>query len=73
MSVQSQVGSFTIKEWCQHRRISVAYFYELDKINKAPESHYVGSKRLISGEADVAWVRAREAETRAAREQARAA
>jgi hypothetical protein len=58
-------GSFTIGEWCDYRRISRAMFYELDKQGLAPKTHNVGVKRLISGEADIAWVRAREAECEA--------
>ena len=58
-------GSFTIGEWCEHRRISRAMFYELDKVGMAPKTHNVGVKRLISDEADIAWVRAREAEREA--------
>ncbi len=55
-------GSFTIREWYEHRRISPAMFYKMDALGLAPKSHYVGVKRLISGEADDAWLRAREAE-----------
>ena len=54
-------GSFTIDEWCEYRRISSAMFYKLDQQKLAPQTYYVGAKRLISGEADEAWVRAREA------------
>ena len=55
-------GSFTIGEWCDHRRLSRAMFYKLDEQGLAPRTHYVGVKRLISDEADIAWVHAREAE-----------
>jgi hypothetical protein len=55
-------GSFTVREWCEHRRISQAMFYKLDQQGLAPKSHYAGAKRLISGEADAEWLRAREAE-----------
>jgi hypothetical protein len=37
-------------------------FYLLDKQGKAPKTYYVGRKRLVGPEADVAWVREREAE-----------
>jgi hypothetical protein len=57
-----QRASFTIKEWCEYRRISPAMFYKLDTQGLAPKTHNVGVKRLISGEADAAWIRAREAE-----------
>jgi hypothetical protein len=55
-------GSFTVGEWCEHRRISRAMFYKLDLQGLAPRSYRVGAKRLISGEADAAWMAAREAE-----------
>jgi hypothetical protein len=54
--------SFTIAEWCEARRLSRAMFYRLDALGLAPLTHYAGAKRLISDEADNAWVRAREAE-----------
>lgn len=55
-------GSFTIGEWCEYRRISRAMFYKLDEQGFAPQTHNAGAKRLISDEADAAWLRAREAE-----------
>jgi hypothetical protein len=63
---QRRRGSFTIQEWCEYRRVSPSMFYKLDERGLAPESHYVGAKRLISDRADEAWVRAREAEHTAA-------
>lgn len=59
----SSSGSFTIDEWCERRRVSRAMFYKLEAAGKAPLTHYVGTKRLVSSEADNAWVRAREAES----------
>ena len=59
---QTHIGSFTVKEWCQHRRISPAMFYKMDQQGVAPRSHYAGSKRLISGEADAEWLEERESE-----------
>jgi hypothetical protein len=59
---QQRHGSFTIREWCEHRRISEAMFYKLDQQGLAPRTYYVGKKRCVSDEADAAWVRAREAE-----------
>ena len=56
-----QRRSFTINEWCEARRISRAMFYKLAEQGLAPKTHNVGTKRLISNEADVAWVRDREA------------
>ena len=36
-------------------------FYKLDEQGFAPQTHNAGAKRLISDEADAAWLRAREA------------
>ena len=57
--------SLTILEWCARRKISRAMFYKLDDQGRAPRSHYVGAKRLISPNADADWVREREAEAEA--------
>jgi hypothetical protein len=59
---QSRRGSFTIREWCEFRRISSAMFYKMDSQGLAPRTHYAGAKRLISGEADHDWIREREAD-----------
>jgi hypothetical protein len=56
-----QSGSFTLDEWCVRRRISRAMFYKLPD-EQRPRTHNVGTRVLISTEADAAWVRAREAE-----------
>ena len=32
--------------------VALAMFYKLDEQGLAPQTHYVGAKRLISGEAD---------------------
>ena len=59
-------ASFTVKEWCEFRRISPAMFYKLDAQGLAPKSHYAGVRRLISDEADRDWLAARENENTAA-------
>ena len=53
--------SFTIDEWCAHRRISRGLLYKLWKQGQGPNWHYVAARRLISGEADAAWLAEREA------------
>jgi hypothetical protein len=58
-------GSYTIQEWCEHRRVSRAMLYKLFQQGRGPRTHNVGTKRLISSEADAAWVREREAEAAA--------
>jgi Zn-dependent peptidase ImmA (M78 family) len=55
--------SYSIAEWCVHRRISRAMFYLLDRQGLAPKTYYVGARRFISDEADAAWLTAREAES----------
>ena len=57
--------SYTIGEWCEARRVSRGMFYKLRDQGLAPLTHNVGSKVLISDEADAAWLRAREAKTEA--------
>ena len=54
--------SFTIAEWCQHRRISRGLFYKLIQQGTGPRTYVVGTRRLISTEADAEWLRAREIE-----------
>lgn len=58
----SAQACYTIDEWCQRRRVSRAMFYKLAKLGKAPRTYYVGTRRLISDQADAAWMRAQEAE-----------
>jgi hypothetical protein len=60
---QSRRASFSISQWCERRGISVPMYYKLAKLGRAPLTHSVGARRLISAEADSAWVRAREAES----------
>ena len=57
-------ASMTLAEWCAHRRVCRSMFYALEKQGRAPRTHRVGVKRLISAEADAEWLRAREAEVR---------
>jgi hypothetical protein len=59
---QSGNGSFSIDAWCKHRGLSRAMFYELNQLGKAPRSYYVGTRRFISAESDLAWLLDREAE-----------
>ena len=59
--------SRTIIEWCQHRKISRAKFYQLDKLGLAPKTHNIGAKRIISPIVDAEWIRQREAESGAAK------
>jgi hypothetical protein len=56
------MNSFTIAEWCAHRRVSRGMFYKLEKQGQAPRTHNAGVKRLISAQADAEWLAAREAE-----------
>jgi len=58
-------GSFTLREWCTHRRISMAMFYKMPE-SWRPRVHNAGAKVLISDQADADWVAEREAEHNAA-------
>jgi hypothetical protein len=63
-------GSMTVAEWCEHRRLSRSMAYSLWAEGRGPVTHYIGTKRLISREADAAWLLAREAESARATEAA---
>lgn len=56
-------ASFTILEWCAHRKLSRSMFYKLEAQGLAPRTHNIGAKRLISPDADADWLRQREAES----------
>ena len=58
-------GSFTVSEWCQHRRISRAMLYKLMGEGLGPATYLVGKRRYVSPEADAAWLASREAEAAA--------
>ena len=67
-SIDSQVtgrrfgGSFTIAEWCKHRRVSISMYYKLRAQGKAPATLPVGRHQTITAEADAAWARERQAQ-----------
>jgi hypothetical protein len=65
--------SYTLAEWCELRRISLPMFYKLDNAGRAPRTHYAGKKRLVGPEADVQWLREREAESASTTAEATAA
>ncbi len=54
--------SFTVKEWCEYRRISRAMLYKLLATGLGPATYFVGNRRYVSAKADAAWLSAREAE-----------
>ena len=54
-------GSFTIQEWCRHRRVSISMFYKMRAEGKAPATLPVGRHQTITAEADEAWARERQA------------
>ena len=56
-----QGGSFTIREWCTHRKVSVSFFYKMKAEGWAPDTMAAGARETISSEADAKWVREREA------------
>jgi hypothetical protein len=49
-------GSFTIPEWCRHRRMSISMYYKLRTQGKSPATLDVGRHKTITAEADAAWV-----------------
>jgi hypothetical protein len=51
-------ASFTVTEWCAHRRVSRSGFYGMLARGTAPRIHRVGKGRhpRISAEADAAWL-----------------
>jgi hypothetical protein len=59
-------GSFTIAEWCKHRRVSISMYYKLRAQGKAPATLPVGRHQTITAEADAAWARERQAEANSA-------
>jgi predicted DNA-binding transcriptional regulator AlpA len=63
MSVQQ---GYSIPEWCELRRICRASFYLRKKRGEAPRSIKIGSRRIITAEADAEWVREQTARTEAA-------
>jgi hypothetical protein len=54
--------AFSISEFCQAHRISVAKYYLLRAAGEAPVEMKVGARRLISVEAAAAWRRQMEQE-----------
>jgi excisionase family DNA binding protein len=58
-------GSMTVAEWCEYRRLSRSMVYKLWSEGRGPATHFVGTKRLVSSEADAAWLSEREAEAAA--------
>jgi hypothetical protein len=58
-------GSFTIAEWCKHRRVSISMYYKLRAQGKAPATLPLGRHQTITAEADAAWARERQAEANA--------
>ena len=55
-------GSFTIPEWCEHRRVSISMYYKLKAQGKAPATLPIGRHQTITAEADAAWARERQNE-----------
>jgi hypothetical protein len=59
--------AYTLKEFCQAHRISVAFFYELRKLGLAPRTMSgLGVKQIISGEEAARWRRERTEESEVA-------
>lgn len=54
-------GAFTVREFCDAHRISLAFFYKMKSEGWGPREMHAGSRVLISFEAAAEWRRAREA------------
>jgi hypothetical protein len=55
-------SSRTIDGFCYRQTICRAMFYKLEAEGKAPRTYYVGTRRIVSPEAEAEWVAEREAE-----------
>ena len=53
--------TYTVKEFCQHSRISHAQFYELQKSGEGPKLTRIRSRTYVSQETAREWIRQREA------------
>jgi hypothetical protein len=53
--------SYSIDEWCDKHRISRGTWYNLFKAGKSPACIKIGSRVIITAEADLRWCREREA------------
>jgi len=51
------IKASTIPEFCKQHRFSVAFFYELKKVGKAPRVINLGARRIITEEDAAAWRR----------------
>ena len=56
-------SSRTIDGFCYRQTICRAMFYKLEAEGKAPRTYNVGTRRMISPEAEAEWVAEREAES----------
>jgi hypothetical protein len=60
-STSSARPSFTVDEWCRHRKVCRATFHNLQKRGGGPKIMRVGRRVTISAEANEEWRRAHEA------------
>jgi predicted DNA-binding transcriptional regulator AlpA len=63
-SPQRQRSAYSVAEFCEAYGLSVPMFYKLRGRGEAPDVMKIGSRTLISVEAAMRWVRARERATR---------
>ena len=54
-------ASYTVDEWCTKHRVCRATFYNLVKSGQAPRYIKIGSRTVISYQADLDWQREHEA------------
>jgi hypothetical protein len=53
--VEGSQFAFTIPEFCNAHRISLGFFYELQKSGRAPRVKRIGARRIVTAEAAAAW------------------
>jgi predicted DNA-binding transcriptional regulator AlpA len=62
----SQYCSSTIDEFCERHRFSRATFYNLRRAGRAPTVKKIGTRSIITNEAEAEWLKALAQETAAA-------
>jgi hypothetical protein len=63
LATKVERASFTIPEWCERHNMSESQYFKLRREGRGPRLMSTGDVGVrISREADVEWIRAREAE-----------
>jgi hypothetical protein len=51
----TEPDAYTVPEFCERHRISVALFYKLRAQGKGPEVAHAGARRIVTREAAARW------------------